>query len=101
MPKEHTATDAVVSAIEAGDYPGLIQAMSNDLEQYSLHSYEAVAHLKKQFQKFGSDAVLMSGTGPTVFAIVKNQKKAQRLYNSVKGFCEKVHLVQFINAPHQ
>lgn len=65
----------MLAAIASGDYYQMVEALGNDLEDYSLEKYAEISYLKKQFEAFGADAVLMSGTGPTVFAIVKTEKK--------------------------
>ena len=44
--------------------------------------------------KYGADAALMSGSGPTVFALCQHYSRAQRVYNGLKGFCEEVYLVR-------
>ena len=93
---QHRHSEKMLAAIASGDYYQMVEALGNDLEDYSLEKYAEISYLKKQFEAFGADAVLMSGTGPTVFAIVKTEKKAKRLYNSVSGFCKNVHMVRFL-----
>ncbi|WP_413486126.1 4-(cytidine 5'-diphospho)-2-C-methyl-D-erythritol kinase [Brochothrix thermosphacta] len=93
---QHQHSEKMLAAIASGDYYQMVEALGNDLEDYSLEKYAEISYLKKQFEAFGADAVLMSGTGPTVFAIVKTEKKAKRLYNSVSGFCKNVHMVRFL-----
>lgn len=93
---QHQYSEKMLAAIASGDYYQMVEALGNDLEDYSLEKYAEISYLKKQFEAFGADAVLMSGTGPTVFAIVKTEKKAKRLYNSVSGFCKNVHMVRFL-----
>ncbi|ANZ95098.1 MAG: 4-(cytidine 5'-diphospho)-2-C-methyl-D-erythritol kinase [Brochothrix thermosphacta] len=93
---QHQHSEKMLAAISSGDYYQMVEALGNDLEDYSLEKYAEISYLKKQFEAFGADAVLMSGTGPTVFAIVKTEKKAKRLYNSVSGFCKNVHMVRFL-----
>ena len=93
---QHQHSEKMLAAIASGDYYQMVEALGNDLEDYSLEKYAEISYLKKQFEAFGADSVLMSGTGPTVFAIVKTEKKAKRLYNSVSGFCKNVHMVRFL-----
>lgn len=93
---QHQHSEKMLAAISSGNYYQMVEALGNDLEDYSLEKYAEISYLKKQFEAFGADAVLMSGTGPTVFAIVKTEKKAKRLYNSVSGFCKNVHMVRFL-----
>ena len=62
--------------------------------------YPQVVVLKEQMKKFGADAVLMSGSGPTVFGFVKNESRVSRIYNGLKGFCSEVYAVRMIGERH-
>jgi len=44
----------------------------------------------------GADAVVMSGSGPTVFSLVQQESRADRIYNSLRGFCEEVYVVRML-----
>ena len=55
-----------------------------------------VAHIKEQMERFGADAVLMSGSGPTVFGLVEYESKVQRVYNGLRGFCDQVFAVRIL-----
>ncbi|MCC2686968.1 MAG: 4-diphosphocytidyl-2-c-methyl-d-erythritol kinase, partial [Paenibacillaceae bacterium] len=39
---------------------------------------------------------LMSGSGPTVFGIVRRKAKAVRIYNALRGFCKDVFAVPLL-----
>lgn len=43
---------------------------------------------------FGAEAALMSGSGLTVFALIKQYSRAKRVYNGLRGFCEEVYMVR-------
>lgn len=47
-------------------------------------------------KRFGADAVLMSGSGPTVFGLIQYESKVQRIYNGLRGFCDQVYAVRMI-----
>ena len=57
-------------------YRNLCQNLFNDLESVTLKKYPEVATIKKKFLTCGADAVLMSGSGPTVFGIFQDEKTA-------------------------
>ena len=42
----------------------------------------------------GADVALMTGSGPTVFALCRTEKQANRVVNSLKGFCKEVYKVR-------
>ena len=67
-------------------YRNLCQNIFNDLESVTLKKYPEVATIKKKFLTCGADAVLMSGSGPTVFGIFKNEKTAQGCVNYFRPF---------------
>ncbi|MGZ4134794.1 MAG: hypothetical protein ACXVC1_05780 [Tumebacillaceae bacterium] len=51
--------------------------------------------MKQQLLKFGAQGALMSGSGPTLFALVERESKATRIYNAVRGFSREVYLCRF------
>ena len=60
------------------------------LEDVTLNMHPEVLHIKEQMERFGADAVLMSGSGPTVFGLVQHDSRLQRIYNGLRGFCGQV-----------
>jgi 4-diphosphocytidyl-2-C-methyl-D-erythritol kinase len=38
----------------------------------------------------------MSGSGPTVFGLCEKRSRAQRVFNSMNGFCHEVYLVRVL-----
>lgn len=88
------ATQQMVAALTEGQYNKICRTMHNALESITMYQYPEVARLKEKMQKIGADAVLMSGSGPTVFAIVKNEERAKRMYNGLRGFCSEVYCVR-------
>ncbi|RSK25479.1 4-(cytidine 5'-diphospho)-2-C-methyl-D-erythritol kinase [Bacillus sp. HMF5848] len=91
---------AMVSAIETGRFDDVCQHVGNALESVTLQMHPEVAHLKDQMKRFGADAVLMSGSGPTVFGLVKHDSRMQRIYNGLRGFCDQVFAVQMLGETH-
>jgi 4-diphosphocytidyl-2-C-methyl-D-erythritol kinase len=93
---EHPEVDKMVEAIKKKDYEGVCNSVGNVLESVTFNMHPEVARIKEQMKKFGADAVLMSGSGPTVFALVKHDSRMQRLCNGLKGFCHQVHAVRLL-----
>lgn len=96
----HPDTARMVAALEAGDYETMCQTLGNVLEPVTMELYPEVAMLKEQMKKFGADAVLMSGSGPTVFGLVSNEARVPRIYNGLKGFCQEVYAIRMIGERH-
>lgn len=67
--KYHPNIPGVVAALEAGDSKRLCDIWGNVLETVVLKENPMVTQVKKYFKKFGLSYSLMSGSGPTVFAL--------------------------------
>ncbi|MFC3882062.1 4-(cytidine 5'-diphospho)-2-C-methyl-D-erythritol kinase [Bacillus songklensis] len=93
---QHPNVEAMVQAISNKDYDKMCSLVGNVLESVTLHMHPEVALIKEQMKRFGADAVLMSGSGPTVFGLVQYDSRMQRIYNGLRGFCEKVYAVRLL-----
>jgi 4-diphosphocytidyl-2-C-methyl-D-erythritol kinase len=92
----HPNTKAMLHAIENQDYKSVCNAMGNVLESVTLRNYPEVQQIKSQMEKFGADAVLMSGSGPTVFGLVEHETRMHRICNGLMGFCDQVFAVRML-----
>ncbi|WP_237982467.1 4-(cytidine 5'-diphospho)-2-C-methyl-D-erythritol kinase [Bacillus thuringiensis] len=92
----HPNVDKMVNVINAGDYKGICDTVGNVLEDVTFAMHPEVARIKAQMKRFGADAVLMSGSGPTVFGLVHHDSRMHRIYNGLKGFCEQVYAVRLL-----
>ncbi|GAA0353411.1 4-(cytidine 5'-diphospho)-2-C-methyl-D-erythritol kinase [Bacillus horti] len=93
---EHPNTERMIEAIKEKDFPTMAATLGNVLEEVTLKEHPQVQRIKERMQKDGADGVLMSGSGPTVYAITQKESKVQRLYNALKGFCRDVYVVRSI-----
>ncbi|NNV07072.1 4-(cytidine 5'-diphospho)-2-C-methyl-D-erythritol kinase [Geobacillus sp. C56-T2] len=96
----HPDVDAMVEAIKRKDYAAICRSVGNVLEEVTLKKYPEVAHIKEQMKRFGADAVLMSGSGPTVFGLIEHDSRMQRVYNALRGFCDQVFAVRLLGERH-
>ncbi|PJO42064.1 4-(cytidine 5'-diphospho)-2-C-methyl-D-erythritol kinase, partial [Lysinibacillus xylanilyticus] len=87
---EHPNTKQMMHAIETEDYELLCKSLGNVLETVTFKLHPEVVMLKEQMKRFGADATLMSGSGPTVFGLVDSEARVSRIYNGLRGFCEEV-----------
>ncbi len=77
--------DAMASALKNGDRAGVIKEMINLLELHSL-KVEDVNNLKEAMeQTLGAEKVLMSGSGPTVYALFPNMHAAEAAATAAKA----------------
>ena len=93
---DHIDTARMIDALRAGDYEKMCKSVGNVLETVTMDLYPQVVVLKEQMKRFGADAVLMSGSGPTVFGLVKHESRVPRIYNGLKGFCPEVYAVRMV-----
>lgn len=92
----HPDVHGMVQAINNQDYEGICGLVGNVLEEVTLKMYPEVAQIKEQMIRFGADAVLMSGSGPTVFGLVQHDSRMHRIYNGLRGFCDQVFAVRLL-----
>ncbi|AYV70019.1 MULTISPECIES: 4-(cytidine 5'-diphospho)-2-C-methyl-D-erythritol kinase [Niallia] len=97
---EHPNTEKMIESISAKDYDLMCNSVGNVLENVTLSLYPEVAQIKEQICKFGADAVLMSGSGPTVFGLIQHDSRMNRVYNGLRGFCDQVFAVRMIGQRH-
>ncbi|WP_314063993.1 4-(cytidine 5'-diphospho)-2-C-methyl-D-erythritol kinase [uncultured Vagococcus sp.] len=90
----HPDIDAIEAAVVAQDYHEMVKHLGNSLESVTIQKHPIVQQIKDKMMKFGADAALMSGSGPTVFALCEKYSRAQRVSNGLKGFCQDVHIVR-------
>ncbi len=97
----HPQTRDMINAIEDGNYDQVCRNVGNVLEEVTFHLHPEVAQIKEQIKRFGADAVLMSGSGPTVFGLVRHDSRMQRIYNGLRGFCDQVFAVRMLGERHR
>ena len=93
---EHPNTKQMMTALENKDYSLMCKSLGNVLESVTCSLYPEVAVIKNQMIRFGVDAALMSGSGPTVFGFVDSESRLNRVYNGFKGFCDEVYAVRML-----
>ncbi|OXS73630.1 4-(cytidine 5'-diphospho)-2-C-methyl-D-erythritol kinase [Domibacillus enclensis] len=89
-------TRAMIEAIKENNYEKMCRNMGNVLESVTLQAHPEVALIKEQMIRFGADAVLMSGSGPTVFGLIRHDSRMHRVYNCLRGFCDQVYAVRML-----
>jgi 4-diphosphocytidyl-2-C-methyl-D-erythritol kinase len=80
---QHPNVMDVISAVKNGNYNKLTQSIGNSLEDVTFKLYPEVEQLKKNIQKLNPDVTLMSGSGPTIFALTLKERNARRIINSI------------------
>ncbi len=74
----------MVQAILNDNVGEIGKLLYNDLEKVVLPNYPQVLQLRKAFERSGALGTMMSGSGPTVFALCQSEGEAQRILQEVK-----------------
>ena len=77
-------TDAVVAAIQAGQ-PLPFDRLTNTLERSVMQSYPVVLRARDSLLDLGASLVIMSGSGPSLFAPYRSLAAAAALYERAKA----------------
>ena len=80
----HPDIAGMCAAIKDNDLDGVIGRLGNVLETAAIPHFPVVGDLKEELKRLGADGVLMSGSGPTVFAIFKSETQAWAAADKVK-----------------
>ena len=81
--KTHPNIDAMLKGIDAGDLIEISSHMENILENVTEKKYPVIAMLKSKLKSMGALNSLMSGSGPTVFALFDEKDKADKACEAV------------------
>ena len=93
----HTRIEDTTSLFRSGAFP-----LRNDLETPATKLYPSITNLKERLLSLRLEATSMTGSGPTVFSIFKDEKSAKVLYNLLKDSSSfKVFLVKGISGWHK
>ncbi|MCL1632461.1 4-(cytidine 5'-diphospho)-2-C-methyl-D-erythritol kinase [Sporolactobacillus sp. CPB3-1] len=94
LPIVHPNVDAMIRAIEHGDFASICSLLGNALEGATMRKVADIAKIKAHMKVIGAEGILMSGSGPTVFALTQHESRMQRLMNGMRGYCSQVFAVR-------
>ncbi|MGN0343217.1 MAG: 4-(cytidine 5'-diphospho)-2-C-methyl-D-erythritol kinase [Roseburia sp.] len=81
---EHPDIDQLISDIKAKDLDAIAAHMGNVLESVTIHKYPEIAEIKDVLMQNGAKNAMMSGSGPTVFALYGDEDAARRAVEALK-----------------
>ncbi len=96
----HPDIDAQVDAIRAGDGYAMAKPMGNVLETVTIPAYPVIEEIKEEMKRAGALGAMMSGSGPTVFGLFDDAKKAQAAYEGLRNgsLAKNVYLTKFFHS---
>jgi 4-diphosphocytidyl-2-C-methyl-D-erythritol kinase len=93
----HPDIDGQVKALREGDLGRLCACMGNVLESVTIPVCPVIRDLKELMMEEGAVGSMMSGSGPTVFGLFREEHQAQRAADAIrsKGLAEQVFVTDF------
>ena len=74
----------MVAALAAGDVDGVAARLGNVFEEVLPEAYHEVFTIKRRLLDLGALNAAMSGSGPTVFGIFREEETAQQAKETLK-----------------
>ncbi len=75
--------EKMIEALKNQDYQLICQNLSNVFEDVTLKEYNVISSIKEKMLLLGADGAIMSGSGPTVFGLFTDIKKAKAAHDSL------------------
>lgn len=95
--KERPDIKDMVRCINEGNLEGISQNMCNVLETVTIKKCPQIKELKEKLMEYGALGSMMSGSGPTVFGIFKDNSSAYNAYDHIKHMVNDVFVVRTTN----
>ncbi len=95
--KNHPDNARMKEAIAAGDWEKAAKFADNVLQSVTEKEYPVIGEYKRQMLEAGALAALMSGSGPTVFALFDDYEKAAKAAKTMGEICPEVFLTVTVN----
>lgn len=92
----HPNTMLLMKAIRNDDLKELGKNMRNVLENVTLKKHFVLKQIKKESITLGALGALMSGSGPTIFALFDDMLKAQLYYDKMRSRYKEVFITRTI-----
>lgn len=93
--QSHPDIEQMIKGLDTHNLPLVTANMENLLESAALRLYPEIVQTKEAIEQLRTaGAVLMSGSGPTVFGIYMNQEKAKSAYRIMKQKNAETYLVK-------
>ena len=88
-------TEKIIKGLEVAD-KNIVDDFSNVMEDVVYENFPHLLDIKKRIENLGAKKVLLSGSGASIFAVFFDEKKLNKVYDSIKNdykFVEKVSLI--------
>ena len=95
--EKHPDIDGILDSIREGNILGVAERLENVLETVTQKEYPVIGQIKQVLVHRGALGALMSGSGPTVFALYDRKDLAARACEDLRraGLAKQVYLTSF------
>ncbi len=95
---EHPQIKTMAEAVEGGDFGKVLELMGNVLELVTEPKVKEITLIKEVMMGSGALNAMMSGSGPTVFGIYDDEKKARKAKEEIetKGYAPAAFVCDFV-----
>lgn len=93
-PRCHPDIGGMTDALEMGDLDGVAARLGNVFEEYLPEEYGEVFRIKARLMALGALNATMSGSGPTVFGIFREENAARTAVETLKRDYVQTYLTQ-------
>lgn len=95
----HPDIDGLITEIKSKNLKGVCDKMGNVLETVTIPNYPVIAQIKEFMMEHGAAGSMMSGSGPTVFGLFREEAVAKETYKAMKksGLAGQVYLTSIYN----
>ncbi len=80
----HPDIDGILEGLENQDIHKIANSMGNVLERVTIEDYPVIETLKQAMKEAGALNAMMSGSGPTVFGIFEDRKRAREAQQKIR-----------------
>lgn len=96
---KHPDIDQLVLDIRQQNLEQLASHMGNILEEVTVSEYPVIAHIKENLMAHGALNAMMSGSGPTVFALFEERAKAREAADALResGLARQIYVTTIFN----
>jgi len=86
-------SEEFLTAIEKRDLRLISKTMYNALESVTLKKHGVIEDIKKRMMQYNAIGTMMTGSGPTVFGIFKDQERAKKAARNLKKHYHQTYVV--------
>lgn len=95
----HPDINKLIAGIEQQNLQKMAAGMGNVLEEVTAKEYPVIAQIKENLKTHGAIHAMMSGSGPTVFALFEKRGDAQKAADSLRasGMARQIYVATIFN----